>query len=148
MRHLRQILLLLSASALLGACSGTRPEPRDTGYPLAMAENREAPIIVTSPHSGSIVEPGFTAMGMARGSWYMEAVFPVELVADDGTVIATGSAQAKDDWMTDDFVPFEVTLDWPETAQKQAILVLRNANPSGDPERSMEVQIPVQLAKP
>src|SRR6185436_9671606 len=48
--------------------------------------------------------------GMARGNWYFEASFPVEVVDADGTSLGKGPVQAKEDWMTTNYVPFQGTV--------------------------------------
>lgn len=70
-------------------------------------------IEVTNPtHNGAITSP-LTVKGRARGPWYFEASFPVELRNSSGTVIATAVAEAQGDWMTTDWVPFIATLNYP-----------------------------------
>ncbi len=145
---------MLKTSILLGllalsACSATQTTPTptpDVRDDAAAATPEDDTIIITSPRAQSLVEPGFTVTGLARGSWYMEGTFPVELVGSDGTVLATGAASTNDDWMTEDFVPFEVSMTWEPTALSQANLILHKANPSGMPENDAEVAIPVSLA--
>ena len=146
MKALRTSILI----GLLALAGCTAPDTATPASPdeerLEGAHPQDDTIIVTSPRAQSLVEPGFTANGLARGTWYMEASFPVELVGQNGTVIATGMAEAKDDWMTEEFVPFEATLTWGTTSAASATLILHKANPSGMPENDAEVQIPVLLA--
>jgi hypothetical protein len=104
-------------------------------------------IVVTSPTQNSTVSSPLTVTGRARGSWYFEASFPIELVNEStGLVIARGIAQAEGEWMTTNFVPFKATLTFPRPATTtKAQLILRNDNPSGDPERDKSVIIPVTV---
>ena len=84
--------------------------------------------------------------GNARGRWYFEASAPVELQDAQGNVIAQGHITAQGDWMTEDFVPFTATLTFTkQPAGSTGTLVLQNDNPSGDPARGFELDIPVKF---
>ena len=50
--------------------------------------------------------------GDVPGNWYFEASFPIKLIDASGTEIAVGIAQAKGDWMTEDWVDFEALLNF------------------------------------
>lgn len=101
-------------------------------------------ITVNAPTINSKVESPLTLTGSARGTWYFEASFPIEVRNSVGTVIATGHAEATSDWMTEDFVPFTATITFPaQPAGSTGTVVLKNDNPSGDPARDKSVVIPV-----
>jgi hypothetical protein len=102
-------------------------------------------ITIDSPVPGDTVgSSSVVVSGSARGSWYFEASFPVELLDAGGTVLAQGPAQAQSDWMTTDFVAFTATLSYPPQPHgAHGTLILKNDNPSGDPARAKEVSIPV-----
>ncbi|HVZ76329.1 MAG TPA: Gmad2 immunoglobulin-like domain-containing protein [Candidatus Paceibacterota bacterium] len=101
-------------------------------------------ITVDTPASGAAVSSPIAISGSARGNWYFEASFPIELKNSDGTVIAQMPGQAQGDWMTSDFVPFTASLTFPaQPAGSHGTLVLMNDNPSGDPAKQKEVDIPV-----
>ena len=108
-------------------------------------------IRVSAPLPNAEVTSPVIVRGMARGSWYFEASFPVVLVDWDGKIIAEGHADAKGDWMTTDFVPFEAKLEFakppiiisaPKNGQAGA-LILRKDNPSGLPQNDASIEIPV-----
>jgi hypothetical protein len=101
-------------------------------------------ITVSSPTSGQKVSSPLTVTGQARGTWYFEASFPVELRNAAGAIIAQGPGQAQGEWMTENFVPFKSTLTFPaQPAGSKGTLILRKDNPSGDPARDQSVSIPV-----
>lgn len=100
-------------------------------------------ISVTSPKPGATVSSPLTVTGKARGSWYFEASFPVELQDANGKVLVQVPAHAKGDWMTEDFVPFEVTLTFPKPATATGTLILHRDNPSGLPQNEASISIPV-----
>lgn len=98
--------------------------------------------------SGDTISSPLKISGMARGTWYFEASFPIILTDGDGLIIAQGVAQAKSDWMTTEFVPFESTIEFTKPANaaafgNRASLILKNDNPSGDPVRDMAAEIQV-----
>jgi hypothetical protein len=83
--------------------------------------------------------------GEARGVWFFEASFPIELLGPDGGVIASGRATAIGEWMTMGFVPFEAEIPYQIEAPVAATLVLRRDNPSGLPQNDAAAAYPVAL---
>lgn len=116
------------------------PTPEPT-YVNATADN----IKVMSPTPASVVGKPITVMGEARGGWYFEASFPIEVRDGTGSVIATGYAQAQGDWMTPEFVPFLGTIQIPANYIGDAVLVFMNDNPSGMPENARSVSFPITI---
>ncbi len=109
-------------------------------------DNASADLIrVETPFPGAVTGKTFSVMGEARGTWYFEASFPIELLDADGNVLATAIAQAKTDWMTEDFVPFNVEVAAPESYIGPATLVLKRDNPSGLPEHDRSISIPITV---
>ncbi|MFA6307297.1 MAG: Gmad2 immunoglobulin-like domain-containing protein [Patescibacteria group bacterium] len=101
-------------------------------------------IILDSVHAGDYISSPLTITGQARGTWFFEASFPIFLVNWDGLIIAQGIAQAKDDWMTEDFVPFEATLEFEKPSYKNnGALILQKDNPSGLPEYDDALEISI-----
>jgi len=104
-------------------------------------------IRLAHPRPNGTVESPLTIRGEARGTWYFEASFPVVLTNWDGLIIAEGFAEAQDDWMTEDFVPFtaELTFKKPELYPERGTLILQKANPSGLPENDAALEIPISF---
>ncbi len=102
-------------------------------------------IQVDSPLSDSVVKSPLKIIGSARGAWYFEASFPVRIFDSNGKELGVIPAQAKGDWMTTDFVPFEATLVFQIPTTETGTLVLEKDNPSGLPENSDSVSIPVRF---
>lgn len=103
-------------------------------------------IRMDTPRPNQVISSPLIITGKARGNWYFEASFPVVLADWDGKIIAQGMAQAKADWMTTDFVPFEAMLVF--TADKDAFsnkgsLILKKDNPSGLPKNDDALEVPV-----
>lgn len=141
--HFLAVLLVLPF-LLMGCGSDTIPGDNDSS--LAEGNERQhADLRVTEPQPRAIVKSPLTVTGEARGTWYFEASFPVQLLDEQGSLIVMIPAQAEGDWMTTDFVPFSVTLNF-ETDAKMGTLVLMKDNPSGLPEHAAEVRIPVRFS--
>lgn len=102
-------------------------------------------IQVSSPKSNAVVKSPLVVKGEARGNWYFEASFPVRLLDADGQELAIAPAQAQGEWMTTDFVPFEVTLNFSKPATTTGTLILQKDNPSGLPEHDDSISIPVKF---
>ena len=102
-------------------------------------------ISIESPRPGEVISSPLTIVGQARGTWYFEASFPIVLRTLGGEVLVTGHAEALDEWMTNEFVPFKAVLEFGSIAEKDLILELKKDNPSGLPEHDDSVWIPVRL---
>jgi len=102
-------------------------------------------ITVQTPFPGAVTGKEFSVEGRARGTWYFEASFPIELHDKDGKILATAIAQAQSDWMTEDFVPFKVQITAPQSYIGPATLVLKKDNPSGLPEHDASMSIPITV---
>ena len=103
-------------------------------------------IRVFEPVPQTIVTSPLVVKGEARGPWYFEASFPVHLFDANGKELAVKAAQAQGEWMTEEFVPFEVILEFAEPSTDTGTLVLENDNPSGLPEHAAEIRIPVRFS--
>lgn len=106
-------------------------------------------ITISSPRPNQIITSPLIIKGQARGSWFFEASFPVLLVDWDGLIIAEGIAQAKDDWMTTEFVPFEATLIFApdkNVYSNRGALIFRKDNPSGISKYDDALEIPITIS--
>lgn len=137
------VILLLALGAWIAFAElFAVPTPDDDGEEEVIAKSNL--IRVESPEPYEVVESPLFITGMARGTWYFEASFPVSLVDENGDVIASGIATAQDEWMTEAFVPFTATLIWSNTLAEPAFVILQKDNPSGLPENDDELRIPVE----
>ncbi len=102
-------------------------------------------IQVELPTPGSVTGKTFTVMGKARGNWFFEASFPVEVRDTKGELLASTHAEAKGDWMTEEFVPFTAEVSIPEAFIGSAVLILRRDNASGLPEHAASISIPLTI---
>lgn len=115
----------------------------ETKKPVIVKPTSDARIRVTAPLPGALVASPLVVKGEARGNWYFEASFPVRLRDANGKELVAKPAQAQGEWMTTEFVPFEVTLNFAKPTTKTGTLILERDNPSGLPEHAAQVEIPV-----
>lgn len=115
----------------------------------------ETPVPTTNPDirvdslkSGDSVKSPLTITGAARGTWYFEASFPIDVIGKDGKVIAQGHAEAQGDWMTENFVPFKAIITFNVSTTQNGEIVLKKDNPSGLPQFDKQIRIPVTLTAP
>ena len=141
----KKFVLILGVLILIGA-----------GYYLWTRDDRKGPGItytnasadmvrVELPFPGAVTGKEFKVIGQARGQWFFEASFPVEVLDLKGEQLATAVAQTKGDWMTTDFVPFEADITVPESYIGPAVLVLKKDNPSGLAEKEASISFPFTI---
>lgn len=104
-------------------------------------------IKLTAPKPNDTVNSPLAIEGVARGTWFFEASFPVKLWDINGKEIAVGIAQTEEEWMTEDFVPFKTTLEFETPAIKRGLLILEKNNPSGLTENSDSLRIPIRFVE-
>ncbi len=110
------------------------------------AQNMGGTIEIATPTANSIVESPLHISGQATESWYSEAVFQVELLDLEGTVIAEASAHAGNNQMTSGFVPFSLALTFQiPTTSSTGLLIFKKNNQSGNPSRDVIFAIPVRF---
>ncbi|MBI4094962.1 MAG: Gmad2 immunoglobulin-like domain-containing protein [Candidatus Liptonbacteria bacterium] len=104
-------------------------------------------IRVRSVTPNQTVKSPLAVEGEARGFWFFEASFPVRLFDAQGNELAVTVAEAQDEWMTEEFVPFRATITFEPPNTEKGIVVLRKDNPSGLPEHDDELRIPVRFGQ-
>lgn len=100
-------------------------------------------IKITSLVGFNTVTSPLEISGQVKGTWSFEASFPVILNDASGKILAQTPARLTGDWMTTNYVPFTVTLNFDKSATSTGTLILQKDNPSGDPSQDDSVQIPV-----
>jgi len=100
-------------------------------------------IAVDTPLINALVTSPLEIKGKARGSWFFEASFPVSIVDANNNILGQWHAEALEDWMTTEFVPFKAELSFSASETKMGFLILSKDNPSGLPENDAEIRIPV-----
>ena len=138
-----QILVALGIVVLIGLgfymLKGTGA-PSSSPYSYQNATEND--IVVGSTLSlGSKVQ----IQGEARGYWYFEASFPIEIKDATGNTIGNGIATAQSEWMTEEFVPFNADINLTTTYSGPATIILKKDNPSGEPDKDASLTYPATL---
>ena len=110
----------------------------DIGNALA----KEDLIILDAPRPNQKIGGPLKLEGQARGYWYFEGDFPIDLLYG-GQVIAQGIGIAQSAWMTEDFVAFDAEIDFQSPGSGPGMLVLKKDNPSGLPENDDQLTVPI-----
>ena len=132
----RLLLLLLLIAFGLGFGASTQNQGLFRGLDNAEVRN-------LSIRSGQKIQSPLTLAGEVRGAWFFEASLPVTLYDANGQAIALAPAQALTDWMTAEFVPFSVILNFAMPNTLAGELVIRADNPSGELANDKEFRVPV-----
>ncbi len=111
----------------------------------ALPFSKDDLIQVDASFGQMVFESGVMVTGTARGPWYFEASFPVELRDANNSLMASTVAQAQTDWMTTNYVPFSFTLNFGMPTTATGTLILKKDNPSGEPANDNQLVIPVQF---
>lgn len=140
------VLIIIGAGAAYyfqqGGTSNTGDEPLSAiEWDNATADD----IRLDFPEPNATLGRTFTVTGAARGPWYFEASFPVQVVSNGGTILLDTFAEAQGDWMTEEFVAFSKEITVPEGYTGDAWLVLHRDNASGLPENDKSVSIPIVI---
>lgn len=108
---------------------------------------KEDLIQVESPRAREKISSPLVIKGKARGFWFFEASFPIKLFDGNGNLLAATAAQAQDEWMTNEFVPFRAELKFTSPQTEKGTLVFERDNPAGLPEGAEELRMPVVFAQ-
>lgn len=101
--------------------------------------------IVEAPSKNQEIKSPLTVKGSAPGNWYFEASFPIELKDENGKTLTKVPVQAQGEWMTTDYVPFEISIPFIVKTKQKGTLILHRDNPSGLPENDQSIEIPIVL---
>ncbi|MAZ67755.1 hypothetical protein CL652_03230 [bacterium] len=145
------LIVLAGAVAVFVVVDEMPQEPSSVGSPTETVNGDPTVRNDGDDFEGLAVFPTWSALepatfpvsieGEARGMWYFEASFPIKIVLPNGVVLGKGYAQAQEDWMTEEVVPFSAEVALAEGAPEYvgtAALVLEKANPSGLPENAAQ----------
>lgn len=137
--EVRSLSQQIEASSTAGPTNG---QPTDrTSY----TSKKGVKLTVTQPPRDAEIASPLTVAGSAPGSWSFEAQFVTKLLDGQGNTLAESPATMQGDWMTDQPVPFTATLTFVAPESPQGTLLLEKSNPSGLPEHSDSVSVPVKF---
>jgi hypothetical protein len=119
--------------------------PPDCNF--APCPGEEEGILVSSPKRNEKIKSPLKIEGEARGYWFFEAEFIAELYDANDNFLGRAILMAKEDWMTENFVPFEGELNFVESATSLGTLKFLSANPSGLPENQRIFNLPIEFSE-
>jgi hypothetical protein len=107
-------------------------------------------IIVSSPKFNQEIASPVSVSGQARGDWFFEGTFPVEVYDSNGKLLGLGPAtfmpkNASDTWMTDNFVDFKGKIKFSEPATTSGYVLFKKDNPSGNPAMDESLRLDVKF---
>ncbi|MEI8124032.1 MAG: Gmad2 immunoglobulin-like domain-containing protein [bacterium] len=108
------------------------------------ATTTDVQIVVSYPEDNQEVLSPIKISGKARGNWFFEGSFPIQLVDANGNILGTSIATSSEDWMTTEFINFNSEMSFEKsTSTRRAVLVLKKDNPSGisDFDQSVFVRV-------
>jgi hypothetical protein len=141
------LVLLISLPHIGGTpVDDEKPEAREGGEAdeEVSADPLPANLRDLNVSAGQRIESPVTLSGEAR-LWYFEASFPISITDREGNILAQSPAQAQGEWMTEEFVPFEATLEFDISEETRGFIVYEKDNPSGLPEHAEVYRLPVIL---
>jgi hypothetical protein len=106
---------------------------------------KNTPVILNNTNKLDEVVSPLTIKGEALGTWFFEGVFPIEITDANGVILGQHFVEAKSEWMTPDYVPFEGTISFTTSTTKTGYLVFRKDNPSGLPENDASILFPISF---
>ena len=148
---LRFIFILIIFASIL-SCNNAEKRKEKISVPApseAVSKNRDNPtrdlIKITKPLPGQVIDSPIKIEGIARGYWFFEANFGIELTDENYRQITETYATALGEWMTEDWVPFESTLTFSKPKSKTGYLIFHKANPSGLEEHEMSDTLKIRF---
>ncbi len=148
------LIMLLIAFAVILRLFPTKPAISPTPVvepspPPIVVEPTPPPlsdlIKVNYPKPNDVIKNPVSISGEARGTWFFEASFPITILDANRKVLAKVPMQATADWMTVDFVSFEGIVSFIKSTTTTGFIIFENDNPSGEPERSKSIEVPVRF---
>ncbi len=109
------------------------------------AEKKIETICVNKLKENTLIKSPLEISGRARGNWFFEASFPIQLLDRSGAVLAQTVGQAQGDWMTADLVPFTAELKFEAPLGDTGTLIFKRDNPSGLPQNDASLTLPIKF---
>lgn len=104
-------------------------------------------IQIITPRQNSEISSPLHVTGSAKGTWFFEASFPVQVYDSDLKLLGYGIVSAKDDWMTENFVPFSGDISFEDSKISSGWVRFKKDNPSGLAENDASFDVPVVFSK-
>lgn len=107
-------------------------------------------IVISAPIASAEITSPVTIAGQARGTWFSEGVFPVEVHDSNDKLLGSGQGNfapknATDTWMTEDFVDFKGEIKFSQPTTASGYLLFKKDNPSGNPAMDESVKVAIRF---
>jgi hypothetical protein len=112
---------------------------------FALCAGEKEGILVLAPKPNEKIKSPLKIEGQAKGFWYFEAEFTAELYDAKNNFLGQAILTAKEDWMTEKFVPFEGRLVFSKPQTSFGVLKFLSSNPSGLAEHQKIFELPIQF---
>lgn len=129
---------ILSLSLFLMACGTQKSQ--------TVLKNVSDYITITSPPPFGEVSETLIVTGDAKGTYFFEGDFPVEIFLENGEII-NHYATAQGEWMTEDFVPFKLEIDISHLAPQEILVKFHRNNPSENRSLDMVLELPLLIVE-
>ncbi len=136
----------LIGSTDIKCCFGLVEWRESRSFSICLKPTKEG-IVIDSPKENEKIKSPLKISGKAKGNWFFEAEFTAELYDENENFLGNAILTAKEDWMTENFVDFEGTLEFSQPQSENGKLRFLSANPSGLAENQKIFEIPIQFEK-
>jgi hypothetical protein len=112
----------------------------------------ENKLIINSPKPTETIANTVSVRGKVIGTWFFEAIFPVQIYDTNDRVLGSGQARfvpqpANDTWMTDQLVNFQGEIKFNKASTDTGYILFKKYNPSGLPEKDESYKLPIKFSK-
>ena len=121
------------------------PVPNTNQIELEPVDDKSDFIKVTKPLANSSISSPVEISGQARGTWFFEGSFPIIIMDANDLIIGQGIATSSEEWMTENFIPFNATVYFERTETPSGKFILKKDNPSGLKEKDDQLILPIQF---
>ncbi len=115
--------------------------------PYTVESQKGEELVIYKPEDKDEVGCSVEIEGEVSGNWYFEGDFPIKIVDTDDNELVSGVATAQGEWMTEEKVRFQATLECTDCQEGKASIIFVKDNPSGLPENEDSAELPIVLSQ-
>jgi len=112
---------------------------------FALCPGEKEGILVFNPKINQKIKSPLAIEGQARGFWFFEGQFSVELYDQTNQLLGRAILAAQKDWASENYVPFKGELNFSPPTTAIGFLRFLSDNPSGLKENQKIFEMPVQF---
>lgn len=110
-------------------------------------------LIILTPAKDTVITSPVSISGRARGTWFFEGSFPVEVYDSNNKLLGTSTAKfvpksENETWMTENFVDFSGEIKFSQSAIDTGYILFKKDNPSGLAQNDESYKLPVKFSIP